>query len=136
MNGVNGFTAGAWDLLHAGHVHFLSKCKKRCDVLIVGLHTNPQIDRPHKNKPVQSVYERYSQLIGLKAVDSVIPYDTEQDLINLLACENIAVRFLGSEYRGKIFTGTSVCNIRGIGIEYIERLHTYSSTELRNRIER
>ena len=70
-----GFTCGAFDLLHAGHVVMLQEAKNNCDFLIVGLQTDPTLDRSDKNKPVQSIYERYIQLHGIEAVDEVIPYD-------------------------------------------------------------
>ncbi len=79
-----GFTCGAFDLLHAGHIVMLKEAKENCDYLIVGLQTDPSIDRQEKNQPVQSVYERYMQLQAVKYVDEIIPYDTEQSLIDLL----------------------------------------------------
>jgi glycerol-3-phosphate cytidylyltransferase len=103
----------------------------------VGLHTDPTIDRPTtKNKPIQSVYERYLQLKGCEYVDDVIPYDTEQDLENLLCVEDIGIRFLGEEYNnsGIYITGESICNERNITIYFTSRKHTFSSSELRNRI--
>ena len=59
-----GFTCGAFDLLHAGHVVMLEEAKDNCDFLMVGLQTDPTIDRSDKNKPVQSIYERYIQSVS------------------------------------------------------------------------
>jgi len=129
-----GFTAGAFDLLHAGHIHFLIKCKDMCDALIVGLHTDPSIDRPEKNKPLQSVYERYVQLDGCRAVDKIIPYDTEKDLINMIACEKMDVRFLGSDYINSRFTADELCKQMQIDVVFIPRLHDFSSSSLRKRM--
>ncbi len=130
MNKVIGFTASAFDLLHSGHVAMLEEAKKSCDYLIVGLHTNPQIDRPEKNMPAQTTYERFVQLKGCKFVDEIIPYDTEDDLYNLLAILNPDVRILGEEYRNKAFTGKDL----PIKIIYNNRHHSYSTSELRKRI--
>lgn len=132
---VIGFTCGAFDLLHVGHVHLLATCKSKCDLLFVGLHTDPTIDRPTtKNKPVQSTFERFMQLEANKHVDAVIPYDTENDLLNILGTVGIDVRFLGSDYEGKSITGADLCKQLGIRIEYIPRMHSFSSTDLRQRI--
>ena len=122
-----GFICGAFDLLHAGHNILLKECKSRCDYLIVGLHTDPTIDRPDtKNKPVQSMYERFIQLENCKHVDKIIPYDTEKDLHNILATTRIDVRFLGEDYLGKTnFTGDALCNQLQIQIEYLKRRHSY-----------
>ena len=79
-----GFTCGAFDLLHAGHIVMLEEAKSNCDYLVVGLQTDPTIDREEKNKPIQSVYERYVQLNAVKYVDEIIPYETEQSLVDLL----------------------------------------------------
>jgi len=131
-----GFTCSAFDLLHPGHIAMLGECKEHCDYLIVGLQTNPSIDRPGvKNKPVQSTFERYVQLSPCRFVDEIIPYDTEKDLENLLATIRIDVRFLGEEYCNKNFTGKYICLERNIEIFYNEkRLHSFSSTELRTRM--
>jgi len=131
----NGFTCGAFDLLHPGHVHFIHEARKKCDFLIVGLHTDPTIDRQgSKNKPVQSVFERYLQLDGLSCVDLIVPYDTERDLVNMMATLDIQVRFVGTDYNGKKITGEDICSQRGIEVSYIPRLHDFSSTSLRERL--
>ena len=69
-----GFTASAFDLLHAGHVQMLRDAKEQCDYLICGLQINPTLDRPDKNAPVQTVVERYTQLKAISYVDEIIPY--------------------------------------------------------------
>lgn len=125
-----GFTCGAFDLLHAGHIAMLEEAKEQCGYLIVGLHTNPQIDRPDKNQPIQSVYERWLQLAGCKYVNKIIPYDTEHDLYNLLTILRPEVRILGEEYRDKEFTGHDL----PMKIYFNQRKHSFSSTELRRRL--
>ena len=131
-----GFTCGAFDLFHAGHNIMLRECKSRCDYLIVGLHTDPTIDRPNKNKPVQTIYERYVQLKNCKWVDDIIPYDTEKDLLNLIATVPINVRFLGEDYLGVQITGENLCKQLNIDVIYLKRRHDFSTSELRNRIEK
>ena len=131
---ITGFTCSAFDLLHAGHVEMLRECKGHCDWLIVGLHINPKVDRPAKNAPVQSVYERYVQLRACKYVDEIMPYETEEDLINIMAIEPINIRFVGVEYKDTYVTGQDICEKRDIEILYNNRYHGYSSTELRSRL--
>ena len=129
---ITGITFSAFDLLHAGHILMLKECKQNCDFLIVGLHTNPSLERPEKNKPIQSIYERYLQLKGCRYVDKIIPYETEDDLINILLSENIDIRFVGEDYKDKYFTGIDIQNIK---ISYNKRKHKFSSTNLRNKIK-
>ena len=129
-----GFTASAFDLLHAGHVLMLEDAKKQCDYLIVGLQTDPSQDRKTKSKPAQTVIERYLQLRSCKYVDEIIPYSTEQDLEDLLAGMHIDIRILGVEYRDKGFTGSEICKTRDIEIYFNERDHRFSSSGLRQHI--
>jgi len=129
-----GFTCSSFDLLHAGHTLMLEEAKAQCDYLIVGLQTDPSIDRPTKNKPVQTVVERYLQLRACKYVDEIIPYGTEQDLEDILSGMDIDVRILGVEYRDKDFTGHDICKKREIEIHFNERDHRFSSSDLRMRV--
>jgi len=126
-----GITCSCFDLLHAGHVLMLEEAKNNCDYLIVALQTDPTIDRPEKNKPVQDVYERWAQLKACKYVDEIIPYSTEEDLLNLLVSQKIDIRFVGVEYEDVYFTGKYM---PGIEIYYNRREHNYSSSGLRERI--
>ena len=136
-NKIIGFTCGAMDLLHAGHVLMLKEAKNNCDHLIVGLHTDPTIDRESKNKPIQSLEERRIQLRGCKYVDEILEYDTEADLVIMLNnlkethSENL-VRIIGADYIDKEFTGKDL----DIKVVYNSRNHNYSSSELRKRIWR
>lgn len=130
-----GFNCSAWDMLHAGHVTMLKKEKQLCDYLKVALQVDPTIDRPGiKNRPVQSVYERYVQLQACRYIDEILVYETEQDLLNLLMTQDINIRFLGDEYREKNFTGKQYCMDHGIELYYHPRRHPFSSTQLRNRV--
>lgn len=130
-----GFTCSAFDLLHPGHIEMLNECKSQVDWLIVGLHSDPTIDRPDtKNKPIQSLYERFVQLRAVKFVDEIIPYESEYDLINILGIEPITHRFVGIEYKDTYVVGQDICEKRGINIVYNSRFHQYSSTELRSRL--
>ena len=128
---VKGFTCSAFDFLHAGHVSMLEEAKSQCDYLIVGLHTDPSINRPAKNTPIQSILERFLQLKGCKYVDEIIPYDTEEDLINLLQIIRPDLRILGEEYKNVSFTGKGL----NIPIYFNERKHNYSSSSIRHRIK-
>lgn len=129
-----GFTCSTFDLLHAGHILMLAESKQVCDYLIVGVQSDPTIDRPGtKNKPVQSIVERYVQLSAVKFVDEIIVYNTEKDLEDMLMFLPITVRIIGEEYKDKDFTGKQICDERGIKIWYNSRSHRFSSSELRQR---
>jgi len=93
------------------------------------------MDRPDtKNKPVQTLVERYTQLNAVEYVDEIIPYQTEQDLQDILSMYHITVRVLGEEYREKDFTGKDICRKRGIDLYFNKREHRFSTTDLRERV--
>jgi glycerol-3-phosphate cytidylyltransferase len=130
-----GFTCSTFDLLHAGHVQMLREAKEQCDYLICALQIDPSVDRAEKNKPIQTVVERYTQLKAVGYVDEIIPYGTEEDLEDILNMYSIDVRILGDEYRDKEFTGKDICRKRSIDLYFNKRDHRFSSSDLRRRIQ-
>ena len=131
-----GITFSAFDLLHAGHIKMLEEAKSQCDYLICGLQTDPTLDRPDKNRPVQSVVERYIQLKGCKFVDEIVPYATEQDLEDVLRSFKLEVRIIGDEYLNKDFTGRKYCEQKGIKLYFNKRDHRFSSSGLRQEVHK
>ena len=130
-----GITFFFFFLFHAGHVKMLEEAKRQCDYLIVGLQLDPSIDRPLKNRPSQSIIERYIQLKGSKHVDEIVPYVTEQDLEDILRSFKLDVRIIGDEYKEKNFTGKDFCKEKGIDIYYNSRDHRFSSSGLRKQVK-
>ena len=130
-----GFQCSSFDLLHAGHVTMLKMEKNLCDYLKVALQVDPTVDRPGlKNKPVQSVYERYVQLQACKHIDEIVVYETEKDLLNIIMTQEMHIRFLSEEYLNREFTGKQYCLDNSIELHYHKRKHSYSSTDLRERV--
>ena len=128
---VIGFTASAFDLLHSGHVAMLKEAKDQCDWLICGLHVDPSKERHGKNKPIQSIVERYIQLESNCYVDQIIPYETEKDLIDILLTVHIDVRIIGEDYLGMNYTGIGLIKTT----YFNRRKHSFSSSNLRDRIK-
>lgn len=128
-NLIIGTTFSCWDLLHAGHNIFLEDCKNNCDILCVGLQTDPTIDRPEKNSPIQSLEERKIQIKSCRYVDYYFIYDTEANLYSNILQLQPNIRFLGNDYIGKNFTGDDLTHIK---IHYHQRTsHNYSTSNLR-----
>jgi len=110
----------------------LKDAKSQCDKLIVGLQTDPTLDRPEKNKPIQSLEERKIQLEAVKYIDDIFVYDTEDSLMDLLKLVKPDIRILGSDYEdGRYFTGVEL----DIPIYYHKRNHSYSTSSLREKIK-
>tara|TARA_R110000772_G_scaffold198019_1_gene308667 strand:+ start:194 stop:616 length:423 start_codon:yes stop_codon:yes gene_type:complete len=112
----------------------LRDAKSQCDYLICGLQVDPSCGRIDKNKPVQTIVERYVQLSAVKYVDEIIVYSTEDDLLDILQMLPIDIRILGEEYREKEFTGKDVCRQLGIDLYFNKRNHRFSSSGLRKRV--
>ncbi|MFL2511044.1 MAG: adenylyltransferase/cytidyltransferase family protein [Candidatus Neomarinimicrobiota bacterium] len=127
---IRGITFGSFDLCHYGHALMFEECKQYCDYLIVGVQSDPSIDRPEKNLPIQSHTERMGIVSSLKFVDEVIPYNTESDLIKVLKEINPDVRILGADHEGTEYTGHEL----PIKCIFNTRDHGYSTSELRKRV--
>ena len=126
-----GITCGAFDLFHAGHIMMMEEAKTVCDHLIVGLQSDPGIDRDSKNSPIQSIKEREIQVLGCRYVDEVIIYHTEADLMEVLETVEWDIYILGDEYKDKFFTARDKYLDK---CYFNKRPHKFSSTELRKRV--
>ena len=129
-----GITASTFDLLHSGHIMMLREAKSQCDWLICALQLDPSVDRAEKNKPAQTIVERFIQLQAVKYVDEIVVYETEQDLEDILEMYDLDVRILGEEYKDKDFTGREICKRRGIRLHFNKRDHRFSTSSLRKRV--
>ena len=125
-----GFTCSTFDLLHAGHISMLAESKSKCDYLIVGLLCDPTHDRQEKQKPVQSMFERWVQLSSISYIDMIIPFSSEQDIIDMVLVIKPDIRIVGEEYKDVEHTGKGLCPIF-----YNSRKHSFLSTELRERVK-
>lgn len=126
-----GFTCGAFDLVHAGHVMMFKECKEHCDHLTVFLQTDPSIDRPEKNSPVMSLEERLIILKAIRYIDEIVVYETEAELYELMQKMPAgSVRIIGADWKGRRFTGWDL----PLEVVYNSRNHTLSTSELRRRV--
>ncbi len=125
-----GLTAGSFDLMHAGHIQMLKEAKTVCQHLIVAVQEDPSVDRPDKNKPIQTYDERIEMVSACKHVNEVVLYKTEEDLYALLQEIQPDVRIIGSDWQGKKFTGYDL----DIEVYFNSREHTYSTSNLRKRV--
>jgi len=118
----------------------LRDAKTQCDWLIVGLHDDPSLvtdenyrletGGKHKNTPIMSLDERIEILRGIKYVDEIVVYRTEEDLLNLLKTIKCDVRVIGSDWAGKRYTGWDLPHLA----YFHRRDHNYSTSSLRRRV--
>ena len=125
-----GVIAGNFDVMHPGYIKMFKECAENCDCLVVLLHTDPSIERPHKLKPILTVEERKELLMQIKPVKDVFVYTYEAQLYDLLKLGEFDIRFIGDDYIGKPFTGDDL----SIPIHYIKRDHGWSTTKFKKLI--
>ena len=130
MEMIKGVIAGNFDVMHPGYIAMFKEMKQNCDCLIVLLHTDPSIERPHKLKPILSVDDRKEMLLSIKYIDDVIRYTYEEQLLDLLKMGEFNIRFLGDDYVNKPFTGDNL----KIPIHYMNRDHGWSTTKYKKLI--
>jgi len=121
---IKGVMAGNFDVIHPGYVKMFKEMEQHCDCLVMLLHTDPSIERPHKLKPILTVEERKEMLMQIRPVKDVIRYTYEEQLYDLLKLGGFHIRFIGEDYIGKPFTGDDL----EIPIHYIKRDHGWSTT--------
>lgn len=81
---IIGFTSGAFDLLHAGHIEYLEKAKEQCDILIVGLNSDASVRRyKGENRPIIPEKERIKIVAALAAVDYVFIFNERRNRKNI-----------------------------------------------------
>ena len=125
-----GVIAGNFDVIHQGYIKMFKEAADNCDCLVVLLHTDPSVERPHKLRPILTVPERVEMLKELRSVCDVLTYTYEEQLLDLLKMGEFNVRFLGEDYIGKPFTGDNL----PIPIHYISRSHGWSTTKFKTMI--
>ena len=127
---IKGIIAGNFDVIHPGYIAMFEEMKQHCSCLIVLLHTDPSIERPHKIKPILHHEERKKILNSIKYVDDVIRYTYEEQLYDLLKVGEFDIRFLGDDYRGKTYTGFEL----NTPVHYLNRDHGWSTTKFKKLI--
>ena len=126
-----GFIAGSFDVIHPGYIHMFEEAKNNCDYLIIGLQTDPTIERSGKIKPVLDYWDRFKILTSIKYIDQIYSYTLENDLFNLLKTIKPDIRFLGDDYKSKLITGYEL----NIPVHYIDRSHGWSTTKFKKLIK-
>ncbi len=126
-----GIICGSFDLIHAGYIRMFKDAKlNACDKLLVALQTDPTIDRPEKNKCIQSASNRIEILESIKYIDEVVLYDTEQSLYELLDSTDYDVRILGTDYKDRDYTGKNL----DPEVYYHNRNHDISTSKIKKAI--
>lgn len=129
------FTNGCFDLIHRGHVNYLSRAASLGDRMIVGLNSDKSVsDIKGPNRPIQDQLSRAEVMASMFFVDAVVLFDEETpfDLINFLK-PDILVK--GSDYTIDKIVGADVVIANGGRVETMDFIEGYSSTNIINKIK-
>ena len=128
------FTNGCFDILHAGHVRYLTTAKSFGDVLIVGLNTDESVRRlKGTNRPINTQDDRAEVLLGLKAVDHVIFFG-EQTAEALIAEVKPAVYVKGGDYTLETLPEAAIVQSYGGRVELVNLVAGRSTTNIIGKI--
>lgn len=127
---IKGVIAGNFDVIHPGYIKMFKEMEQHCNTLVVLLHTDPSIERPHKLKPILTSEERREMLFQIRPIEDVIRYTYEEQLLDLLKMGEFDIRFLGDDYKDKPFTGDNL----NIPVHYLNRDHGWSTTKFKKLI--
>lgn len=131
---IIGFTSGAFDLLHAGHVDYLEKAKSECDRLIVGLNNDASIQKyKGQYRPIISEYLRSRTVAALESVDYVFLFDERRNAKNILLLKP-HIYFKAGDYTASQLTSKDVVEQIGGEVRLIPITNNISTTEIMDRI--
>jgi len=128
------FTNGCFDILHLGHIDYLSKAKDLGDLLIIGLNTDLSVSKiKGKNRPIQDEISRAMVLASLGFVDVVVFFG-EDTPYNLIKTTQPDILVKGADYKPEDIVGYDIVTNKGGKVVTIEFLDGYSTTAIEKKI--
>lgn len=130
------FTNGCFDILHVGHVRYLTTAKSFGDVLIVGLNNDESVKKlKGENRPINNEKDRAEVLLGLKAVDYVVLFG-EQTAENLIAEVRPDIYVKGGDYTLETLPEAKIVQSYGGRVEFVKFVDGHSTTNLINMVRK
>ncbi|MBD3425982.1 MAG: D-glycero-beta-D-manno-heptose 1-phosphate adenylyltransferase [Candidatus Omnitrophica bacterium] len=130
-----GFTNGCFDIIHLGHVRYLSEAKSLCDNLVVGVNSDASVKRiKGSSRPVNTEWVRMEVLAALECVDYVVMFeeDTPEELIKLV---NPHVLIKGGDWKEEDIVGAGYVKKNGGSVKVIPYLEGFSTTNIIERMK-
>lgn len=129
------FTNGCFDILHRGHIEYLSKAADLGDVLFIGVNTDASVSKlKGESRPLQDEYSRLMILGALEFVDALILFDEETPL-ELIRKVQPHILVKGADYKPEDIIGYDIVKARGGEIKTIEFLPGYSTSAIEQKIK-
>ncbi|MDD5571387.1 MAG: D-glycero-beta-D-manno-heptose 1-phosphate adenylyltransferase [Bacteroidales bacterium] len=128
------FTNGCFDILHLGHIDYLSKAADLGDILIIGLNTDASVRKiKGKNRPINNEISRSKVLASLFFVDAVVLFN-EETPYNLIKTIQPNILVKGSDYKSGSIIGSDIVKSKGGRIVTVDFVEGYSTSEIEKRI--
>ena len=130
-----GFTDGVYDMFHVGHLNMIREAKKRCEYLIVGVHSDEIVEGYKNRKTVINEHDRCEIVSAIREVDKgVINYT--RDKIELWKKYHFDVIFIGDDWKGteRWNNFEKVLAEIGVSVEYIPYTQGVSTTKIRRKL--
>ncbi len=128
------FTNGCFDLLHLGHVDYLSKARDLGDILVVGVNSDNSVKRLKGNtRPLQDEVSRSQILASFVFVDFVVLFDEDTPL-NLIQTVQPDILVKGADYKIEDIVGYDIVKNKGGEVKTISFLQGFSTTNIVNKI--
>jgi D-glycero-beta-D-manno-heptose 1-phosphate adenylyltransferase len=129
------FTNGCFDIMHLGHIDYLSKAADLGDILIVGLNSDDSVRKiKGPNRPISDIHSRAAVLASLSFVSAVIIFD-EETPINLIEFIKPEVLVKGKDYSVEDIVGADVVIENGGKVITIDLVEGYSTSLIENKIK-
>lgn len=130
------FTNGCFDLLHLGHIDYLSKAKDLGDVLIIGVNTDDSVRRLKGTaRPITDENSRSTIIASLQFVNAVVLFD-EDTPYELIKQAQPDVLVKGSDYKAEDIVGYDIVKAKGGEIVTIDFLEGYATSAIEEKIRR
>jgi len=129
------FTNGCFDILHAGHVHYLTQARDLGNYLVLGLNTDSSVQRLNKapGRPVNGEISRANVLAALACVDLIVLFDEDTPL-ELIAFLNPEILVKGNDWKIENIVGYDIVKANGGEVITIPLLEGFSTTKIIEKI--
>lgn len=128
------FTNGCFDLLHRGHIDYLSRAADLGDILVIGINSDDSVTRlKGPNRPLTSQDSRALLLASLLVVDAVILFD-EDTPFDLIALVKPDILVKGGDYLPREVVGADLVSAKGGKVIILPYIQGYSTTAIEEKI--